>query len=188
MNTRRYATHNTYLLNNKNIKENTIMSKKHNNKNNEVEQKSLNNEEYVIEEEAVKEAAEPEVAEGAATEEQSKVVEGEVVDNKKSCKNHHHKKHRQSSKHHNKNHHHKKIDCKKVMKKVGNGAIIATYIASVTAVTCQCLTNPISAVGLVAKECLELHFEKGENKAREEMLRKKIRAEYENAAVVGPAA
>lgn len=159
------------------------MSKKHNNKNNEVEQKSLNNEEYVIEEEAVEEAAEPEVAEGAATEEQPKAVEGEVVGSKKSCKNHHHKKHHKSNKHH-----HKKIDGKKVMKKIGNGAVIATYIASVTAVTCQCLTNPISTVGLITKECLELHFEKGENKAREEMLRKKIRAEYENAAVVGPAA
>lgn len=164
------------------------MSKKHNNKNNEVEQKILNNEEYVTEEEVVEEAAESEVAEEATTEEQSNVVEGEVVNNKKSHNNHHHKNHHNSNNHHHKNHHHKKIDGKKVMKKIGNGAVIATYIASVTAVTCQCLTNPISTIGLITKECLELHFEKGENKAREEMLRKKIRAEYENAAVVGPAA
>lgn len=177
------------------------MSKKHNNKNNEVEQ-NLNNEEYISEEAATEDNAswvkvgdgeeewyaKHEDAEEDTTKEQPKIVEGEVVNNKKSFKNHHHKKHHKSGKHHHKNHHHKKIDGKKVMKKVGNGAIIATYIASVAAVTCQCLTNPISTIGLITKECLELHFENGENEAREEMLRKKIRAEYENAAVVGPAA
>lgn len=169
------------------------MSKKHNN---EVE-KNMNVEQPVEEEEVVQEAAEEAVVEEVETAEENTtmnkpdVVEGEVIHDDEHRKHNHHKKHKHH--HSSKKHHHRmNIDGKKVMKNVTDVTLNVAWIASSTIVICQCMTNPISAVSLILKEGIEYHYEREGNKKREEIIRNKVReevrAEFENAAVVGPAA
>ena len=85
-----------------------------------------------------------------------------------------------------------KINGKKIAHAVKETTLAGVYIASTTSVVCQCLTNPISTIGLIVKEGMDTYYESRSRKTRDEIIRKETREqvldEIKNAAVVGPAA
>lgn len=165
------------------------MSKKHNNKNyeakNEVVEEEIPVEEVPAEDPVVEEAT---TVNEESVMEESNIIEGEVVRDE----NHEHRHHRK--KHHHYKHHAKKnkkfhIDGKKAMKNIKDAALDAAYIASTCIVVGQCCTNPVSAVALVVKEGLGMHFMNEARKESVKQVHENARAEFEReAAVVGPAA
>lgn len=140
------------------------------------------NEEPTVEKENVSDET---VEEEEPAMEKPKIVEGEAVHDEHENKN----DGRCKKKHGKKD---KKFNGKKIMHVAKDVALNAAWIASTSIVICHCMTNPISSCSLLAKECIEYHFEREERKELKERVRNEVLEElrdaFKNVADVCPTA